>query len=219
MLKRALVVAILGWLTAAPAFAQKAELGVTIGWVFADGVSGNNFLAPDGNIYNRVDPKDSFGWGIDLGFMVGPNAEVGFLYGNQPSKLVLGGPGTKEVGDMSVNSYHGYFAYNFGEVHGVRPYLLGGFGALDVGDVDYTSVTGASRTVSGGSKFSSTWGAGVKLYGKGHVGGRVGLRWSPAYVKSDAAGYWCDPYWGCYLVGDPQYANQFDINGGVTVRF
>ncbi|MET0213234.1 MAG: hypothetical protein ABW292_09540 [Vicinamibacterales bacterium] len=40
-----------------------------------------------------------------------------------------------------------------------------------------------------------------------------------AYIKSDAAGWWCDPYWGCYLVGDPQYSNQFGFTGGVTIRF
>jgi len=57
------------------------------------------------------------------------------------------------------------------------------------------------------------------MYGHGHVGARVGLHWTPTYIKSDAAGYWCDPYWGCYLVGDAQYANQFNLNGGVTVRF
>ena len=47
----------------------------------------------------------------------------------------------------------------------------------------------------------------------------IGLRWTPTYIKSDAEGYWCDPYWGCYVVGDAQYATQFDINGGVTFRF
>ena len=47
--------------------------------VFADGVSGDNFRAPDGNIYNRVDPKDSFGWGFDIGVFAGPNAEAGIF--------------------------------------------------------------------------------------------------------------------------------------------
>jgi hypothetical protein len=62
-------------------------------------------------------------------------------------------------------------------------------------------------------------GAGVKVYGSGKVGARFGARWTPTYIKSDATGYWCDPYWGCYLTGSAQYANQFDLNGGITVRF
>ena len=48
---------------------------------------------------------------------------------------------------------------------------------------------------------------------------RIGLQWTPTYIKSDAVGWWCDPWFGCYLVGDPQYANQFEINGGVVFRF
>ena len=48
---------------------------------------------------------------------------------------------------------------------------------------------------------------------------RVGIQWTPTYIKTDSAGWWCDPYWGCYVVGDAQYANQFQFNGGLTLRF
>ena len=46
-------------------------------------------------------------------------------------------------------------------------------------------------------------------------------RWTPNYIKSDPAGVWCSPYWfyGCYVVGDPQYANQFELSGGLSFRF
>ncbi len=33
------------------------------------------------------------------------------------------------------------------------------------------------------------------------------------------SGWWCDPFWGCYLVGDAQYANRFELAGGITFRF
>jgi len=209
-------------LAAVPASAQqpKAEVGVFVGWVFSDGVSGDNVRALDGNLYNRIDPKDSFGWGLDVGVFLGPNAEVGFIYANQPTKLTVSGTTTKEVGDQSTNTYHGYFGYNWGEPDSpLRPYFLFGLGMTSYSDVGFTSAAGVARTIPGTSRFSTTWGAGVKMYGKGHVGGRVGVRWTPTYIKSDAAGYWCDPYWGCYVVGDAQYSNQFDINGGITLRF
>jgi hypothetical protein len=32
-------------------------------------------------------------------------------------------------------------------------------------------------------------------------------------------GWWCDPWWGCYVVGDAQYSNQFEIIGGISFRF
>jgi opacity protein-like surface antigen len=222
MLKRTVVMAMLALCTARPGFAQepKVEVGVNIGWVFSDGVSGSNFLAPDGNIYNRVDPKDSFGWGFNVGALIGPNAEVGFIYGMQPSTLQVSGTSTKDVGDMKINTYHGYFAYNWGDPGAkIRPYFLGGFGASNFGQVNYTSVTGVARTINSSTRFSSTWGAGVKIHGNSNVGGRFGIRWTPAYIKSDSEGYWCDPYWGCYLVGSAQYSNQFDLNGGVIFRF
>ena len=225
MLKRIAAAAFVVMLAALPALAQepKAEVGVTVGWVWADGVSGNNVVVPGVGTFNRIDPKDSFGWGIDVGFFVGPNAEVGFLYGQQPSKYVLGGAaGTtdREAGDFSIHTYHGTFTYNFGEGSAkVRPYIMGGLGATSYGDVNFTRANGAAGTVPGLSRFSTTWGAGVKVYGSSKVGGRLGLRWTPTYIKSDTAGWWCDPYWGCYLVGNAQYSNQFDINGGVTFRF
>ena len=221
MLKRLAVIAVMVLLAAMPAFAQaKAEVGVTIGWVWADGVSGNNFVVPGVGTFNRIDPKDSFGWGFDIGVFVGPNAEVGFEYTQQPTKLQVSGTTTVDVGDLSIHTYHGIFTYNFGEGDAkIRPYVYGGLGGTSYGDVSYTSSTNRTGTLNGFSRFSSTWGAGVKMYGASKVGGKFGVRWTPTYIKSDAAGWWCDPYWGCYLVGNAQYANQFELNGGVTFRF
>ena len=67
---------------------------------------------------------------------------------------------------MSVNTYHGYFAYNFGGSDAkVVPYVLGGFGATSYGGVDFTRLNGADRQpLVEVTKFSSTWGFGVKAY-------------------------------------------------------
>ena len=219
MFKRIAFAACALMLASAPAFAQKAELGVTFGWVISDGVDfGSSVVAP-GGVYTRVDPKDSFGWGIDLGFFVGPNAEVGFLYGQQLSKLEVSGTKIVDVGDMTISTYHGTFTYNFGAHDAaVRPYLMGGLGATSFGSVDYVGNRGPG-TINSSTRFSTTWGAGAKFYGASKVGARVGVLWTPTYISSEAAGYWCDPYWGCYLVGDAQYSNQFEFNGGLTLRF
>ncbi len=221
MLKRLVLCLALLLLSApVPAFAQaRAELGITLGWTFADGVSGDTRII-QGNAYDRIDPKDSFGWGFDVGAFVGPNAQVGFIFSNQPSTLEISGTTTTEIGDMSINTYHGYFAYNFGDADSpIRPYLMGGFGATSYGSVDFTTLAGATGTLDSVTKFSSTWGAGVKFYPAPNVGVRFGARWTPAYIKSDAEGWWCDPFWGCYVIGDAQYANLFDLTGGVTFRF
>ena len=88
--------------------------------------------------YSRVDPKDSFGWGIDVGFFISPNSEVGFLYGQQLSTLQASGTNVVDIGDMTVSTYHGTFTYNFGESSAaVRPYVMIGLGATSFGSVDY----------------------------------------------------------------------------------
>ena len=207
-------------LSAGPAIAQgKVEVSGIFGWTFSDGVTGTAVNAPDGHTYNAVDLKDSMNWGLMFGVMANDNFEVGFMFNQQLSKLRLEGTTSKELGDLSINSYHGYFAYNLGDADAkLRPYLLGGIGATSYGAVNYTDATGKPGATSGATQFSTTWGAGVKFYPSPRVGFRVGMRWTPTYIKSDPGGWWCG-YYGCYMTSKAQYANQFDFSGGVTIRF
>lgn len=220
MLKRIVAMTVLMLAVAAPGFAQgKIEATVLGGWSFSDGVSGQSLAALDGNVYNRLDPKDGAVFGLNLGWLFTDNAEVGFLWTRQSSKLTLGAINgqDKEVGDLSLLNYHGYLGYNFGEADAkVRPFLYGGLGATHFSSVDLTV---RQATISGNTQFSTTWGAGVKFLPAPRIGIRVNASWTPTYVKSDAEGYWCDPWWGCYLVGDPQYSNQIQLTGGVIFRF
>lgn len=164
--------------------------------------------------------KDSFKWGFSAGAVLDEGLEVGFMFGQQRSTLTAGGTNTIDIGDMAVNTYHGYLAYNFLEDDdAVRPYVMGGAGATNFGSVDYTRRNGQTGTITGETRFSTIWGAGVKFYPGPNVGVRVGVQWTPTYIKSDAAGWWCDPFWGCYVVGNAQYANQIDFSGGITFRF
>jgi len=222
LLKR--IVVVTGFMIAAivtPISAQqpKVEVSGLVGWTFSDGVSGDTIRAGDGNLYDRVDPKDSVSLGFGVGVNVTDNAEVGFLYGYQPTKLQLGGTADREVGDFKISTYHGYFAYNAGAPDAkVRPFVYGGFGATNFGSIDVT-VAGVNRSIGGETQFSTTWGGGVKVFPSKHVGFRGALKFTPTYIKTDEGGWWCDPYWGCYIVGNAQYSNQFEFSGGVTLRF
>ena len=222
MLKRiAWQVALATVVMASPALAQekRAEVSVLLGWTFSDGVDGQAIPTPSG-VFDRVDPKDSFKWGLGVGFLTTENAEVGFLFGQQMSTLQASGTSTVDVGDFTVNTYHGYFGYNWGESDApVRPYALIGLGATNYSGVDYTRANGQPGEIGSETQFSTTWGAGVKFFPSPSVGARFGMHWTPTYIKSDPGGYWCDPYWGCYMVGDAQYSNQWDISGGITFRF
>jgi hypothetical protein len=203
-----------------PAFAQgRVEVSGFVGWSIADGVDSDPVLAGDGNIYDTIEPDDSAVYGFTVGVLVGEGAEVGFRWAQQPTKLLISGTRDLELGDMSVNSYHGYFAYNFGEPDApMRPFVLFGLGATSYGEVSIN--TGLRDFTTGGeTQFSTTWGAGVKIFPAPKFGVRLAVEWTPTYIKTDSAGWWCDPYWGCYLVGNSQYSSSFQFNGGVTVRF
>jgi hypothetical protein len=206
----------------APTIAQSAGHAVVsgfAGWVFSDGVDGNAVVSGDGNVYDRVDPKDAFSYGFTVTVMATDHVGVGFMYTSQMSKFVLGDTNDREVADWNIKTYHGVVEYNLGDPGNVvRPFLFGGFGATNYGGFDAT-IAGVNRSVGGETQFSSTWGAGVKAYPGKAVGVLAQLRFTPTYIKTDPGGWWCDPFYGCYAVGNPQYANQFEFSGGVSFRF
>ena len=96
--------------------------------------------------------------------------------------------------------------------------MLFGLGATQYGTVSVTA-TNAPREITGETRFSWTAAAGVKIYPTKALGIRLEGRWTPTYIRSNAVGWWCDPFWGCYLVGDAQYANQFELATGISFRF
>jgi opacity protein-like surface antigen len=210
--KTALTLALGFALTASAAWAQdqRVELGATAGWTFSDGV--NVGAIDDSPI--RVDPKDAFSWGLRLGFNVTPNVEIGGLFNLQKTDLEASGIVNLSI-PQSVYNYHGYLAYNFGDPDAtVRPYVLGGLGATQYGSLDT-----AVGEIGGETQFSTTWALGLKMFPSPNFGIRLEGRWTPTYIKSDPEGYWCDPYWGCYTVGDAEYSNQYELSGGIILRF
>jgi len=221
MIRKTLLAAALGALATATASAQdgRVELSATAGWTFSDGVTGEGVAVPGVGVFDRIDPKDAFSWGARLGFLVNDNIEVGFLFNQQSTQLEIGGTSSFELGDVSVYNYHGYFAFNFGDPDAsVRPYVLGGVGATQYGTIG-VNIGGLQRDIDGATRFSTTWAAGLKLFPGPRFGIRLEGRWVPTYIKSDAVGWWCDPFWGCYVVGNAQYSNQFELGGGITLRF
>jgi opacity protein-like surface antigen len=222
MFRKVLVSMLLVLAVTSAAWAQpaKAEITALIGYTLADGVSGDPYKAGNGQTYDRVDPKDSVNFGLSVGFFVTPAMEVGFLWRRQPTTLEISGTATTDLSDINIDGYHGYIAYYFGDPEGkVHPYLMGGLGATRYGSISFTKTSGQTSTVDGNAQFSTTWGAGVKVNASKNVGVKFGIQWTPTYIKSDAEGWWCDPWWGCYVVGNAQYSNQFEFNGGIVFRF
>ena len=94
----------------------EGRLGVTFGWV---PVRRCRFRQQHRCSRGCLQPSRSQGLvrlGVDLGFIVSPNSEVGFLYGQQPSNAGQGAAPRQWTSATSpVRTYHGTFTYNFFE--------------------------------------------------------------------------------------------------------
>jgi opacity protein-like surface antigen len=208
------------WLLAAPLSAQKVEVSFNAGYTLSEGIAGEDQVVL-GSVYDRAEVNSGGSFHFTVGFMVNPKAEIEFLYGRQMSKLTFEGVGPKlDVSDLSVDNYHFNFVYNWGEEDArVRPFAFIGLGMTNYSPGDLLVTSAAGRQLDGDTKFSTTWGGGVKFYVAPKVGVKFTARWTPTYIKSSASGYWCDPFYGCWVLGDPDYSHQFDLSGGVTIRF
>ena len=199
-------------------FAQskRVEINPFFGYTLSDGVPVDPFFV-GGETYNSINPKSGMSYGVQFGVFVTENVEVGFLWSHQNSKLEAKGRTSTDFTDMTNSNYHGIFTYNWGDDDSMaRPFIFGGLGATVFAPAD---VGGFS--IESGTRFSSTWGAGVKAYVSPNVGFTGMARWTPTYIKSEPGGIWCSPYWfyGCYYLTDADYANQFELSGGLSLRF
>lgn len=206
-------------LSAVTASAQDKKVEITgfVGYTLSEGIEGDGVII-DGNVFNSINPTNALSYGFTFGYFVTENVEVGFLYDQQDSTLEIKGPTIKEeVADMKLRNYHGIFTYNWGDDRSVaRPFLLGGVGATQYSPRDIMG-----SPVEGNTRFSSTWGGGIKLFPGENVGIQVMGRWTPTYIKSDPGGIWCSPFWpfACWPVSNPDYSNQFEFSGGIALRF
>lgn len=172
----------------------------------------------EGQTFNRISPKSGGSYGLTFSVFVTENVEIEFALDQQRSALEASGRGSKrEFTDMNVNNYHGNFVYNWGDDRDVmRPFLFGGIGATQFKPADVMG-----NVVDGSTRFSMNWGGGVKMYPARNIGIKVLARWTPTYIKSEPGGIWCSPFWPwiCYQVADTQYAHQFQMAAGITIRF
>jgi opacity protein-like surface antigen len=197
----------------------KMELIPFFGYTLSNGI---DFTAADignGVIVDRITPVSGFTWGFQADVLASEMFAIGFQYSDQSSKLELREvSGQKnEITDLNVRNYHAMFTLNLGDERApARPFIFLGLGATQYSPDD---IMGSS--VDSETKFSTSWGGGVKWYGSDHIGVRMGIRWTPTYISSNPAGYWCSPFWpgGCWLISEANYSHQFEFNGGLILRF
>jgi len=206
------------------AYAQHVEVGATFGYTFSEGVS----ITPRpvlGVIYDGLGVDSGKTAGFTFGVYLSEQSQVEFLWNRQFSSFSAGNPAPSvQLADVNVDNFFGNFVYNWGVREAkVRPFMLIGIGATHYAPgapiAIAAPVTGQSA-IDSATKFAWTLGGGVKVYPAEHVGLRLNARWTPTYIKSDAEGLWCDPFYPtCWVLSEADYSNQFSINGGITLRF
>ena len=221
MVRRIAVIVAGMCLFTAPLRAQgRVEVGVGVGYTLSEGIRTDERIIL-GALYDHAEVNSGPSFHLSFGVYTTPQFLIEFLYGRQSSKLTAEGPGIKtDAADLNVDTYHGLFTYNWGEEDAkIRPFASIGFGATHYG-FGNTLIAGASvDKIPGNTQFSTTWAGGVKFYVAPKVGLKFTARWTPTYIKTDSAGYWCDPFYGCWVVGDPDYSHQFDLSGAIVIRF
>jgi hypothetical protein len=201
-----------------PAQEKRIEISATGGYTFSNTVPADEILFGDGSrIINEVGPKSGFSWGFQGDYSITDRIAAGFLWNRQQSRLRFEFTffDSLDFTDMAVDNYHGVITYHFADGDAnFRPFVFGGFGATrysprTVGDVSFADEV----------EFSTTWGGGLKFYPVAKVGFKLGVRWTPTHIRSDPSGIWCNPRFGCWLIGPSIYANQAELGAGILFRF
>lgn len=210
-------------LAASTAAAQEPNIEITgfIGYTLSEGVKTDPGMLIS-ELVREVNPTSGQSYGAGVGFFLSEQAQIGFQWSRQNSALELvGSTSIRDLTDMKVNNYHGVFTILWGHSDAlVRPFMLGGLGATDYSPDDIMGTRVDNET-----KFSFTWGGGVKIYPGPRVGVNLTARWTPTYIRSEPAGVYCSPYWspyypgGCVGLSNPEYSHQFELASGISLRF
>jgi opacity protein-like surface antigen len=219
MKTRPLVFLVMMLPVASAAYAQRVEISGNFGYSASEGIASTQ---PPliGQRYDSLEVKSGQSANFTFGVFLNEQTQVEFLWGRQKSQLQAEGPGgVLPVSELHVDSYMGNFVYNFGARESrMTPYLFGGIGATSFA-FGQNLLAGGTRSIDNETRFATNVGGGAKFYFNPKVGLKVGVRWTPTYIKSDPAGVWCDPFYGCWQTVNNDYANQFETSFGVTIRF
>ncbi|MCH8321216.1 MAG: outer membrane beta-barrel protein [Acidobacteria bacterium] len=207
---------------------EKFELIIDLGYTASSGVDVNATDIGGGVIVNKVTPKSGFSYGGTFNVALAEAISVGFQFSQQLSTLEGGlqGGGKEDFADLSVYNYHGIFTFHLADQDSpLRPFFLVGLGATNYSASNAGGPANlpqpGSREVESKTKFSTTWGGGVKFFPNPGIGFEFKARWTPTYIRSDLAGVYCSPFWPwqCWIVGNDQYSHQGEFGGGVVFRF
>jgi opacity protein-like surface antigen len=151
--------------------------------------------------------KGGLTWGGQLGFVPHDGFAFEVSYMQQESHIAVG---STDLLGIKVGQLHGNFIFEkirYGTK--TRPYFLLGAGAT------FFNPDGG---LEGESRFSFALGAGVKTKMSEKLGFKIQGKYNPTYISSDWGSTWCDPFYGCYQVADPDYLDQGEFTAGLIYK-
>jgi opacity protein-like surface antigen len=189
-------------------FAQNFELTPFVGGQLNGGLDITN------GFFSRIEVQNNVNYGASVGYLLGEHTGIEFMWNyNRAGTLAQfpSGGSSTEVFKLRTNQYLGNFLYHLADRQTkMRPFVMFGLGASNLSPDDGAKgITRFAWTVGAGAKYNFNQRFGMRLQGK----------WSPTYITTTNGGFWCDPFFGCWAVGNSHFLHEFDITGGVTLRF
>ena len=206
--KRMLFIFALMAILSTMSFAQRIEL-----MPFAGYRTGGSFNVTSTDFVS-FSVEDGFNFGLALGLMLSPVAEIEFMWSQTNSQLTgyLIPPlrGEDPVFDIHTSQFHVNFLLLFPRGNTkIVPYFMFGLG------LTYADPKGETN---GETRFSYSLGGGIKAMVNERVGLRFQAKWNPTYINTRTE-LWVD-YWGfVYAVPVSQYMSQGEFTGGIFFRF
>jgi len=190
------------------AVGQNFEITPFIGGQLNGGLDINN------GFFSRIEVQNNVNYGVSAGYLLGEHAGVEFMWNYNSAgtlaQFASGGTSTK-VFNLRTNQYLGNFLYHLSDRETkMRPFIMFGLGGTNLSP---------DNGAKGITRFAWTVGAGAKYNFNHRFGMRVQGKWSPSYITTTSGGFWCDPFFGCWEVGNDHFLHEFDITGGLTLRF
>lgn len=202
------VLLVLLFVTAASAVGQNFEVTPFVGGQINGGLDISN------GFFNRIEVQNGLNYGVAAGYLLGEHSGIEFMWNRNKAGTTAqtsGGGSSTKVFDLTTNQYLGNFLFHFSDRETpLRPFAMFGLGATNLSpDNGGNSIT----------RFAFALGGGVKYNISPHIGARLQGKWSPTYITTTNGGFWCDPIFGCWAVGNDHFLHELDLTVGLTLRF
>jgi len=194
-----LLLALVAFLAASPAFPQGFELALLGGYTTPGG------LTPRAFDVQELRLAGSFTWGVTAGYSFSDRYGFEASWSRQDGDVEIGNEAARvAMFDVRVDQVQGSFVLRLGNPDSsLRPFFTAGAGAAFFGAPD----------LDGETKLSLGLGAGVRWRPSKKVGARVQARYTPTHLNDQSSDF-CDPFGFCQ-----SWLHQFEMLGGVVVRF